>query len=194
MPAERDATAAETMGADLVRQLAEFESLVLELDLFLAGAELIEKSVVPMNEVEYNKFVASIDPELLQSRTWISWITPAIEPTKKDFSDYSKKWNAYGPPSEPWQPLVDSPRYWYCAEISEGLPENEHSEAVLCPGVHMRLLGWWLTHAWRFVDLATTAHAPLLRRSLVCGGRATSFFGVGGRQSTRPLTPGTLRS
>ncbi|MBX7133433.1 MAG: hypothetical protein K1X67_12235 [Fimbriimonadaceae bacterium] len=161
MPAERAASAAEILGADVATQLAEFENTVLELDLFLAGAELVEKTVVPMNENEFKKFVASADPELLRSPNWISWITPAVQPSKKDFREYSEKWNAYGSPSDPWQPSADSPRYWYCAEISEGLPEHEHSEAVVCPGVHMRLLGWWLTHAWRFVDLATTAVASL---------------------------------
>lgn len=45
----------------------------------------------------------------------------------------------------------------FCIDDVPRLDEREVGEAIVYPVIHMQLLGWWLAHAWRFIDLAGTA-------------------------------------
>jgi hypothetical protein len=44
-----------------------------------------------------------------------------------------------------------------CIDDVPRLNGREYLEATICPVIHMQLVGRWLAHAWRYVDLAGTA-------------------------------------
>ncbi|MGO8939689.1 MAG: hypothetical protein ACLQLO_22095, partial [Mycobacterium sp.] len=47
---------------------------------------------------------------------------------------------------------------FYCIDDVPPLQNvREAADAIAYPVVHVQLLGWWLAHAWRFIDLAGSA-------------------------------------
>lgn len=60
-------------------------------------------------------------------------------------------------PEEQWATVPTSDGRTLCIDDVPALDEGEAGEAIVYPPIHMQLLGWWLAHAWRFIDLADTA-------------------------------------
>jgi hypothetical protein len=59
---------------------------------------------------------------------------------------------------EQWATAPTSDGRTICIDDVPRLDEREvGGEAIVYPVIHMQLLGWWLAHAWRFIDLVGTA-------------------------------------
>jgi hypothetical protein len=127
LPAERFLTPAEALGEDVVAELALLDDQVLQLDLLVANADLTIKHLQPMDSVAFRAF-KKYESEHREEH----W---AVAPTVKG-------------------------RFYCLDDVPRDVPRSDVrqvSEAIIYPLIHMRLLGWWLAHAWRFIDLARTA-------------------------------------
>lgn len=130
LPVERFLTPAEALGEDVFAELAEFEDVVLKLDLVVAHADMVEKSIKALDSVQYSAFLKFVHRH----------------------------------PDEHWAGLAVSSSddmhvcdMHVCTDVLPGSDGRELREAIMYPDLHMRLVGWWLSHAWRYVDLANTA-------------------------------------
>jgi hypothetical protein len=64
---------------------------------------------------------------------------------------------AYEHLEEHWASASRADDRHLCIDDVRHLPGRGPLEATIYPPIHMHLLGWWLAHAWRFIDLADTA-------------------------------------
>jgi hypothetical protein len=126
LPTERFLTPAEALGEDVVAELAELEDAVLKLDLLVADADMIEKSILILDSVRFSAF-------------------------EKFANEHSEEWGIWPISSS------DGMDFWFCIDAVPDLHGREVREAIVYPELHIRLVCWWLSHAWRYIDLASTA-------------------------------------
>jgi hypothetical protein len=125
LPAERFLTPAEALGEDALAKLGRLEQQVLQLDLLVANAEFVEKSM----------------------RILDSGQCDAVSKFARDHP--GERWAVYT--------VSSSDDIHLCIDVPPGLHGRQLDEAIMYPELHMRLVSWWLSHAWRYIDLANTA-------------------------------------
>jgi hypothetical protein len=74
-------------------------------------------------------------------------------------SDAFSAFEKYAPEhlNEHWASAELADDTYICLDDVPPLRGQEIAEALAYPVIHMQLLGWWLAHAWRFIDLADSA-------------------------------------
>jgi hypothetical protein len=118
---------------------------------FLSTAEALGEGVVT-DLAELECWIRQLDLLVAKADLTEKHVLPMDSVAYSAFEKYEGEHR-----TENWLMLSRIDGKYFCIDDVPRLAGEEIYGAPVYPVIHMRLLGWWLAHAWRFIDLAETA-------------------------------------